>query len=369
MKKHLRYMVLFTLIAVILSGCQSEETETTETAYVPVEVMNPTEGNISKSLTFTGEIQSEEAVLITPMLMSAEEAGEVLVKVGEKVEKDQVLAILSADNTSDQVENARLAYELARSNYNAQLENYQSAVDNFEKIKVLYESGAVSKSEYDAARLRASGNQLELLRDQLNQARFAYESAAESLDDLNITAPVAGIVSDINMSENNLVSQQNTITVLSLENLEVTFYVPEGNVGTVVPDMKARIEIPSIDRTIEAVVDWVNPQKDPMKNMYKGSIRFSNPQEDIYPGMKAFVHIDLTNDKTYLLPVDAVLSGEKTYVYVVEGETAVARNVVVGEDDGEMIEILFGLDIDDQIVVKGQNFIKEESVIKVVRGQ
>ncbi len=139
--------------------------------------------------------------------------------------------------------------------------------------------------------------------------------------------------------------------------------------GTVVPEMEAVVEIPSIDKRVVSIVDWVNPQKDPMKNMYKGNVKIGNLAEDIYPGMKAFVHISLANDKTYLLPIDAVLTGEQTYVYITDGETATIKNVIIGDDDGEMIEILFGLDGDEQVIVKGQNFVKEESVIKVVRGQ
>jgi RND family efflux transporter MFP subunit len=234
---------------------------------------------------------------------------------------------------------------------------------------VLYEAGAVSKSEYDNAQLRASGNQLDLLRDQLNQAKFAYENSQGSLDDLTMRAPVSGIVSDINFSKNNLVSQQNTITVLSLENLELTFYIPEGQIGLVKPDMEALVDIPSIDLTLNSKVEWVNPQKDPTKNMYKASLLIDNADLSIYPGMKAFVDINLTNDTTYLLPVDAIMTGENTFVYVAEGEMAVAKDVIIGEDDGERVEILSGLEAEDKVIVKGQNFVKDDSLIKVVRGQ
>ena len=368
-----KILIIGLLIFIVsISGCmgnKAQESTGEEAIYVPVEVIKPVEGNISKTLTFTGEINSQESVVITPMTMSVEEALDVLVKVGEYVEKDQVLAILSGDNTIDQVENARLAYELSKSNYNAQYENYQSAVDNFEKIAVLYEAGAVSKSEYDNAKLRASFNQLDLLKDQLNQAKFAYENAASGLDDLNIVAPVNGIVSDINISKNNLVSQQNTIIVLNLENLEVIFYVPEGKIGIVKPGMEVKVLIPSIDKEVSATINWVNPKKDAFKNMYKGSLLITNKDETIYPGMKAFINLNLINDVTYLLPVDAIMLNESYYVYVVQEEKAIIKNVVIGEDDGEKIEILSGLDGSEQVIIKGQNFVKDQTIIKVVRGE
>ncbi|MEA3424584.1 MAG: efflux RND transporter periplasmic adaptor subunit [Bacillota bacterium] len=364
--------ILFMIMAIVLivSGCSSKTGEVvTEELYVPVEVMQPKEGNISKTLIFAGEVSSEELAIVTPMLISAEEALDILVKVGDYVEEGQVLAILASDNTSDQIESSRLQYELAKSSYNAQYESYLNAVDNFEKIKVLYEAGAVSKSEYDAAKLRSSDNQLKLLRDQLNQAKFAYEKTLENLDELNLVAPANGIVSDINISEKNLVSSQNTITVLNMENLEVKFDIPEGKIDVVKPGMNVDVEIPSIDGFVESTVDWVNPQKDPRKNMYTGSLKLSNVNKAIYPGMKVFVNVELSNEKIFLLPIDSVLFEETNFVYVVNQNKPVKIAVEVGDDNGEVIEIISGLIEDDFVVVKGQNFIKEDSTIKVVRGQ
>ncbi|MBN2260151.1 MAG: efflux RND transporter periplasmic adaptor subunit [Clostridiales bacterium] len=365
-----KWIIGLILIVFVMSGC----TATTEDiiakeVYVPVEVMQAEEGSISKTLTFTGEISSEASVVVTPMLMSAEEALQVLVKVGDYVDKDQVMAVLSADNTSDQVESSRLQYELAKSSYDAQYESYLNAVESFEKIKLLYEAGAVSKSEYDGAKLRASDSQLSLLKDQLNQAKFAYNNSLGNLDDLNLKAPVSGIISEINISENNMVSSQNTITVLNLENLEVSFYIPEGKIGTVKPGMPVTISIPSINKTFDSVVEWINPQKDAGKNMYKGNLLLKNMDEEIYPGMKAFVDVKLSNDTTYLLPVDAIMFDEEYYVYVVNQEKPLRTIVEIGEDNGEKIEILSGLTGDEFIIVKGQNFVKEDSIVKVVRGQ
>ncbi|MCD6435583.1 MAG: efflux RND transporter periplasmic adaptor subunit [Clostridiales bacterium] len=364
--------LLFIIISIILltSGCSAKKQEIrAEETYVPVEVMQPIEGNISKELTFAGEVSSEESVIVSPMLMNAEKALNILVKVGDYVERDQVLATLDDDNTSDQVESSRLQYELAKSSYNSQYESYLNVVENFEKIKVLYESGAVSKSEYDSAKLRASDNQLKLLKDQLNQAEFGYKKTLENLDELSLIAPVSGIVSDINISEKNLVSSQNTITVLNMDNLEVKFYIPEGKIDMVKPGMEVNLEIPSIGITVESTVDWVNPQKDQRKNMYVGSLKLSNVDKVIYPGMRAFVNVELTNKKIVLLPIDSVLFDEENYVYIVNQNKPERVIVNVGDDNGEMIEIVSGLSENDFVVVKGQNFIKEDSTIKVVRGQ
>jgi len=356
------------LVMLLVTGCQSEEVVPRDET-VAVEVMQPVKGSLTRTMVFTGELAARESVMVTPQVTGAEEALEILVKVGDTVVKDQVLAILKGDKTGDQVESARLQYELAKSNYNTQYENYLNAVDQLENTRVLYEAGAVSKLEYDNARLRASGNQLSLLRDQLSQAEFAYENALEMTEELTLTAPVSGVVGEINLSENNLVSAQNTIRILSLENLEVAFFVPEGKISLVKPQMPVRIVVPASGGVYESTINWVNPEKDPRKNMYPGSVLLTGTRENLYPGMKVLVELDLNRESVFLLPVDAVLFGDDYFVYRAVEDRVERVPVTLGEDNGEMVEILSGLTAEDTVVVKGQDFLDEDDLIKIVRGR
>ncbi|OPL09073.1 MAG: hypothetical protein AVO33_07450 [delta proteobacterium ML8_F1] len=356
------------LVTLLVTGCQSVDVAPQEET-VAVEVMSPMPGNLTKTLVFTGEMLPGESVTVSPKVAGNEEVLEVLVKVGDWVKADQILAVLKGENTADQVESARLQYELARSNYNTQYENYLNAVDQLENIRILYEAGGVSKSEYDNARLRASGNQLSLLQDQLNQARFAYENALEMEGDLSLKAPVSGVVGEINLSENNPASPQNTIRILNLENLEVSFFVPEGKISLVTPQMPVRVVVPAAGKFFEGTVDWVNPEKDPRKNMYPGSVLVEDAGGMLYPGMMVLVELDLVLDPVVLLPVDAVLFDEDYYVYRVVEDRVQRTPVTLGEDNGEMIEILGGLGEEDLVVVKGQDFLDEDDAVKVVRGR
>jgi RND family efflux transporter MFP subunit len=354
----------------IASGCSKKiEPVNTENLYTPVEVKNPIEGNLSKTLTFTGIVSSKESVTVTPTIMGAEENVKILVKIGDYVEKNQVLAVLDNNNTAEIIESSRLQYELAKSSYDSQYETYTISKDNFKNIEELYNAGAVSESDYKNAKLRASDNQLKLLENQLNQAKFAYKNSLENLDDLNLIAPVNGIVTNINIFENNLVSSQNSISILNMENLEINFYIPESKIDIVKPGMNVNIEIPSINAFVDSTVNWINPQKNLKKNMYEGNLELNNNDKLIYPGMKSFVNIELSNSKTFLIPIDAVLFDKTHFVYVAESNKSIKKVIEVGDDNGEMIEIISGINKEDEIIIKGQTFIKDNSTIKIVRRQ
>lgn len=367
--KKITILLLISLM-IFISGCsRQKETITLDETYTPVEITTPLEGNLSKKLSFTGEVSSKDLVIVNSTLLSVEEASKVLVNVGDYVKEDQVLAILDDKNTSTKIESSRLLYELAKSNYNSQYESYLIQLDNFKNIEILFNNGAISESEYKAAKLRASDNQVKLLKDQLNQAKFAYDNSLDDLNDLNLLAPVNGIISNINISKNNLVSSQNSITILNMENLEVKFYIPESKINIIKPGMNVTVEIPSIDINIDSEIDWINPQKDIRKNMYEGNLKIINNEQLIYPGMKSSVNIDLSNDETFLIPIDAVLYDDFNFVYVAENNKSIKIPVEIGDDNGEVIEIISGINEDSNIIIKGQNFVKENSIIKIVRRQ
>ena len=87
--------------------------------------------------------------------------------------------------------------------------------------------------------------------------------------------------------------------------------------------------------------------------------------------MVAKVDISFDDGNEYfLLPVNAVLSDSEGYfVYSVLEEKASKKRVLIGDDDGEFIEVYSGIDENDKVVVKGQEFIKDSVNVKVVRGE
>ena len=62
------------------------------------------------------------------------------------------------------------------------------------------------------------------------------------------------------------------------------------------------------------------------------------------------------------------LAGGNYYVYVVENAYAVQKNIKTGISQGEYTEVVSGLKAGEQVVVKGQNRLRD-GVAVVVEGQ
>ena len=98
-----------------------------------------------------------------------------------------------------------------------------------------------------------------------------------------------------------------------------------------------------------------------------GKILIDNDQLKLRPGMfaKADIIVDRA-DSSIIIPKDVILSNRRRkYVYIVEKNTAKIRNLQTGLEDEYNIEILSGLNVNDNLVVKGFETLKEDAKVKI----
>jgi len=100
-------------------------------------------------------------------------------------------------------------------------------------------------------------------------------------------------------------------------------------------------------------------------------IKLDNSSGELRPGM--FARVGLVLDKkesAVVVPKEAVIrQGGQAYVFVIKDSSAEKREVQVGMDDGEMIEIVSGLKSGEQVVIKGQAYLKEGQEVDIVGKQ
>ena len=157
----------------------------------------------------SGTIVARQEVQVFPQV-SGYEITEILVEAGDSVAKGQVLARLSADTLSAQLEQARAEYLRAE----AGVGQAQSIIDSaaasltqaqtiLQRVRRLREGGTAAQSTLDdaiaaeanaRAQAASAANGLVVARAALAQARAARRIAQLNLDRTDITAPVAGTV-------------------------------------------------------------------------------------------------------------------------------------------------------------------------------
>ena len=107
----------------------------------------------------------------------------------------------------------------------------------------------------------------------------------------------------------------------------------------------------------------------PETRVMRTEITVPNADHRLRAGMYAHVTLQLhREDEVLHIPSTAltVRNGRST-VWVVEGERAHARPVLVGQDDGHMVEVREGLRPGDQVVVPGGPELHEGAHVQVRR--
>ncbi|HQK53569.1 MAG TPA: efflux RND transporter periplasmic adaptor subunit [Sedimentibacter sp.] len=366
-----KVLTILLITVFIFTGCTAgQETKVNEEeAYTAVEVETLMPMDLYIENLMTGKVFADKDVFVIPLMAGKVER--VNVKVGDKVEKDDVLFVMDKDDIEKQVNQAYAAYEAAKAGFEVSAAQIQSAKDNLERIKKLYEEGAVPETQYEQAKLAASDESLEAARMGVEQARVAYSNAASMLKNAEVKAPISGVISSVNIVEGEYATSSNPpVTIVDSDSVTIEFGISASLVNKVKAGDKTLVEISSAGYKNEAVINSVSSSADIMTNLYTVSIVLENDGA-IKPGMFAKVYLKTDNIANALaVRAEAVKEREdKKYVFVAEDNSAIEKEVTTGLDTGAYIEIKTGLSEGDKVIVKGQDYISHGSKIKVVRGE
>lgn len=370
MKRGLGFMLL-GLAVLVLSACTPQTEPVVVVDAVAVKVLTVESNTLEKQVSFSGTVASNKEVGIVSSL-----SGEVVKKrvyVGAAVVKDQVLLNLDAENTDRSVEQAKRAYELAQVNYNAANTRYKEALLTLERNKTLYESGMLSQSQFEQFESAASPYTVDSAKLQLDQARLSYESMVNTSEGTAIKAPFAGVISALTPQEGSMVTPGQPIgTIVDLSRLKMTIDVTENRINALTFETPVEIVVPALnDKVLAAQITSIAPVAAQNSKLFQVEVSFENPEGDVKPGMFVTANVRLLGaSKHVIVPYDAVLYDEAGYyVYIVEGEKPVKRLVQLGDNNGTTIEVVDGIAPGDSLIISGQSFVKEDSVLNIIRGE
>ena len=229
-----------------------------------------------------------------------------------------------------------------------------------EKSKLEIES-AIKSMPYDSKTLDA----------QLNQAKTALDAAKGAADKLKLLSPIDGVVSSLSVQTGQMAAQASPpVTIIDMTALILDIRLSEFDVVKVQPGQKVAVYVDAAgSQPVEGVVEWVSPSTDPRSQAYGVRIKLDNSSGKLRPGM--FARAGLVLDKkenVVVVPKRAIVrQGDQAYVFVIKGGSVERREVQVGMDDGERIEVISGLKSGEQVVVKGQAYLKEGQKVDIVK--
>ncbi len=195
------------------------------------------------------------------------------------------------------------------------------------------------------------------------------EREGQTRNTVPILAPLTGVVTKLGVREGMFVTPSTEIyTIADLSQAWVQVDVFEHQLAWLKEGLTAEIRVPAHPgRVWEGDVDYVYPELDPRTRTLRVRLSFPNPDGVLKPNMFAEVVIYAGPKQNVLkIPREAlIVTGEREAVVKALGEGRFQPvDVVTGMKRGGQVEVLYGLEEGDEIVLSGQFLIDSESSLQ-----
>jgi len=351
---------------------QQETTGPVKVAVVPVQV-----GKIAQNVWVTGEVSALDAVDIVPEVSGRLERlrlpGGSLIEEGAKVQKGEVVAVIERDRYETAVKSAEAAVAVARASYERAKVNLADARREKDRWTGLLEGGAGTQQQLDLAvtAFERAQAELDLAQAQIKQAEAALAQAKVNLDKATIEAPFSGVVSRKYVDEGAFVGPTTPLfKLVDIHQVEITGGVADRHHSKLkVGQTWAEVQVDAYPgEKFTGNLSRVRPELDRVTRTVAVTIRVPNEDGRLKPGMYARIKLVLEeHDQVPLVPDEALLSfSGETRVYVVNGGEAHSRKVQIGLEEGNLNEVLEGLQPGEHVVVRGKEMLREGAAVEAL---
>ena len=311
---------------------------------IPVAVAEVRRGVIEAFYRGSTNLTAAEEAVVVARTLGVVEA--LFVEEGDVVEAGQPLA---------QLETERLQLEVERSR--TQLANLKAAYERAERLNA---SKMISPTEYDAARF---GYRTELTNLRLRE----YE-----LREATIRATISGVITRRHIKVGHTLNQNApAFEMKRLDSIEAELNVPEREIQSIRSGQFARVIVDALpDDGFEGEVTRVAPEVDPTSGTFRVTVTIENTDGRLKPGM--FGRVDVRTDirsNALLTPLEAVVTlRDRSSLFVVSDDVAERRQVTTGYVSDGNIEILTGAREGEQVVMTGQDGLRDGTRVSIVEG-
>ena len=185
---------------------------------------------------------------------------------------------------------------------------------------------------------------------------------------LPIRAPAGGFLLEKNVVEGGTIEPgMRLFRIAPLGRVWIDAQLYEADVDVVTVGTPAVVRLSSQPgSTLEARVAYVYPTLENDTRTGRARLQLENPDLRLRPDMWADVELRVDRGERLLVPVSAVLyAGRRRVVFVDLGDGRLApRDVEIGLGNGEVYEVVSGLEPGERVVVSGNFLVAAESRLR-----
>jgi multidrug efflux system membrane fusion protein len=275
-------------------------------------------------------------------------------------------------------------YRALKAQYEGQLAHDQGLLDQARKDDIRY---AALLKQNSIARQTAEGQQYVVKQYEGTVAADKAQVDAQALNIAycHILSPVDGRVGLRLIDPGNYItastasaSTSGIVVVTQMQPMSVVFSIPEDSLNRVAAQLRAgeKLSTEVYDRAnvkllAKGETRALDNQVDTTTGMVKLRAFFDNADEALFPNQ--FVNVRLlasTIARALAAPIAGIQHGAPgDYAWVIDADNKVSvKTVKLGQVDGDIVQILGGLNDGDRIVVDGADRLREGGEVRLVSG-
>ncbi|MDD3320958.1 MAG: efflux RND transporter periplasmic adaptor subunit [Paludibacter sp.] len=326
-------------LAIGLSSCgKSTKTDSAALTVTPnVRVQKVVARDVDQTIEITATVQPVVKNSIAPSTPGR--IRQILVEVGNRVEKGQKLVqmdVANLSNSETQIENVKRVYK---------------------RTQELFSVGGASQQELDNAKL------------QLDVAQTNLKNLTENTF---LLSPISGIVTARNYDNGDMYSaQQPVLTIMQINPVKLLINVSETSYPNVIKGMPVTVQFDIFPgEKFKGEVSLIYPTIDERSRTFGVEIKMNNANSKIRPGMFGRVKMEFGQIKHVVVPDQSVIkqtgSGAR-FVFVYNNGKVAYKQVQLGQRLGNEYELISGVTDGEEVVVSGQSALVDGSEVKVVK--
>ena len=339
----LRAAFAILTLPMMLAAC-SQQAETAAPEARPVRTITVEKRAAGVPFTLTGRIEAEDEVA-----RSFRIAGRLLqsdLKVGDRVEADQLIARLESQNEQN-------ALRAANANLAAAQAQLTQARNHYERQETLLAQGWTTRANYDQAK-----KALTTAQSQVEAAEAQLKTAHDLVSFTEIRADSPGVVTVLGPGAGEVVQAGQMIVRLARKDgRDAVFDAPGQLIRSAPTNPRIVVALTNDPKvTAQGRVRTVSPQADPVTRTFEVKVGLIDPPPAMFLGATVNVRVETESVPIIEIPATALTRfNQQPAVWVVDpaARTVAIRNVDVLRFDQANVAVAQGLDTGEIVVTAG----------------
>lgn len=293
----------------------------------------------------------------------------VNVEVGDAVKKGQVLATLESSNVQSQVRQHDANLQRARANLASQQVALAEAETILKRYQMLIEIDAISRQEWEQqqAKAKTARAAVQAANAEIAQVQAQLDDSRHQSQKTQIIAVADGIITQRTAEVGNLTDNNALFHLARNGELEAVVEASADDLSLLKTGLSADIEL--LNQKISGQIRLISSQIDNTSRTGKVRISLSNPIKATV-GTPVLAHIRLPEmSVSNALPLTSINfnADSSAFVMVVKNGTIERRNIVLGNINQGMAEIVSGLKAGEQVVQKAGALVHEGNKVEAIQ--